>query len=91
MEAVRQTEEDRTNAGGFSWYVWAVVLLPLIYFLSVGPALKLRDTRALPDPLFQTVYTPLEHAERACPALSRSVYWYATTVWRWRPAWTCIY
>jgi hypothetical protein len=90
MEATRQTEEDQANAGGLSWYVCTILFLPLLYLLSVGPALKLRDARSLPDPIFQMVYTPLHYAERACPPLSRSVYWYAATVWRWRP-FGCIY
>ena len=89
MEARPQTEEHCTERSGLSWYVWMIMFVPLVYFLSVGPALKLRDAHVLPKSVYGVIYGPLGYGMRACPALSRSVNWYVYTLWRWRPR--CIY
>ena len=57
-----------------------LVLLPILYFLSIGPALWLTNREMISDSFFKTVYAPLLWARQWKPfgeVLQRYV-------WLWR-------
>jgi hypothetical protein len=79
-----------TNRGSLGRHVWVttwvVVILPLLYFLSVGPALKLKDRGIISESVVLTIYAPLFQCAESSPPFRKIFIWYVCNVWRWRPA-----
>jgi hypothetical protein len=60
-----------------------MVTLPLLYFLSVGPVMRLCELRIVPNAVSRAVYTPLFYSAEACPPLKTCLFWYLHDVWGW--------
>ncbi len=59
------------------WLVGAMLGLPLLYVLSLGPAIYV-----LPVSITKPLYGPLIRFEQRCPPLDRFQTWYMEKVWR---------
>ena len=62
---------------GLYWLTWIILILPVIYVLSLGPAFHV-----LPLSVIGKVYGPLIRFEEHCPPLERFQTWYMEKVWR---------
>jgi hypothetical protein len=71
-----QPDESRGPRGRGFLLLWAIVLLPVIYVLSLGPSIYI-----LPDSVIRLVYGPLIKFEAHCPPLDRFQTWYMEKVW----------
>jgi hypothetical protein len=58
-----------------------VVVLPVLYFLSIGPALWLTNRGIITDSQFKTAYGPLLWAREECKPFGEVLQRY---VWLWR-------
>ena len=54
-----------------------IMLLPVIYVLSLGPAIY-----GLPSSVLRPVYGPLIMFEQQCPPLDRFQTWYMEKIWK---------
>jgi hypothetical protein len=70
-------DESRGPRGRGFLLLSAIVLLPVIYILSLGPAIHI-----LPLSVIRSVYGPLIKFEANCPPLDRFQTWYMEKVWR---------
>jgi hypothetical protein len=59
-----------------------LVLGPVLYFLSIGPAAKLDDKGLLPHEAVQTVYRPISILVKKNDTLRACVWWYLNEVWK---------
>lgn len=62
------------SPSGHSWAGWIGVSLLLLYALSVGPALKLCDSK--PPAALQVCYAPLEYLYRHVSVVEKFYDWY---------------
>jgi hypothetical protein len=63
------------------WLVWSMTVLPLIYLLSTGPVLKLRQAGRISPSVVLTIYAPLDHLTQICPPLDHVLKWYVRDIW----------
>jgi hypothetical protein len=64
---------------------WTLILVPLLYFLSSGPAFKLSNKHILPDKLFGLVYAPLEYLANTSTTFNSLFAWYLIDIWHCTP------
>lgn len=58
-----------------------MVIVPFVYLLSLGPAVKLQAAGILPEKLTIAMYAPLVPLCRT-ETFTRAVLWYLAYVWR---------
>jgi hypothetical protein len=73
---VRTNQETRSKAGAAVAIAAGVFLLPLLYVLSLGPAVFLVDHGWINEGLFRGVYAPLEWVYQKVPAVQPSLDYY---------------
>lgn len=56
--------------------VGMVVLVPLLYILSAGPAIKLMSRGYISESALMSVYFPLEYVSENCAPLGEGIGWY---------------
>jgi hypothetical protein len=80
-------QADTAHAKGIGPGRLACVLasLPLLYFMSAGPALKLTEKNLPLASGVRTLYRPLFFCSYRCPPLAKSLDWYLVKVWHWWP------
>jgi hypothetical protein len=61
----------------WAWLTCVIVVLPIVYVLSLGPAIYV-----LPASVIRPLYGPLINFELHCPALDRFLTWYMEKVWK---------
>jgi hypothetical protein len=61
---------------------WAILLLPVLYVLSIGPAAKLADVGVVSDSIVETVYRPLVLATKHSNTFRKAMFWYLHDLWR---------
>src|SRR5215472_719304 len=66
---------DSKRSVGLGWVLWPVVAL-LLYALSVGPALKLASSGAIPLNPVMSIYSPLFSSGRAFHPAQQCLDWY---------------
>jgi hypothetical protein len=62
--------------------IGVMLLLPVLYTLSMGPAVRLRTYRCLKPETFQVVYAPVIGVARSFPAIGDPLNEY---LWLWYP------
>jgi hypothetical protein len=63
-----KTDSAQPKHGGVAWPLWLLMLFPFVYFLSIGPVLKLsRHTSAYQ--VARNAYNPLFFSAEHCPPL----------------------
>src|SRR5215467_159315 len=84
MDQVHEAEDYSKNSTGYhsSWFLWTAIMLPLIYFLSTGPVVKLRQTGRISPGAVLTIYAPLIQLSQICPPLDNLLKWYVRDVWK---------
>lgn len=56
--------------------VGMLVLVPLLYILSAGPAIKLMSRGYISESALMSVYFPLEYVSENCAPLGEGIGWY---------------
>jgi hypothetical protein len=77
---MREESEDRNRGsmgGPIATVMAALVLLPLLYVLSCGPAVALMTRGYLSEEAFNVVYFPLRLAAQSSSWIGRPLEWYA--------------
>jgi hypothetical protein len=69
-------KEKRTGSGCVVATVVAMLLLPLLYILSSGPALWITVNVRLPATLWNVAYWPLTYARDTVPGFHSRFQWY---------------
>lgn len=55
----------------------SLIVVPLLYVLSVGPAARAAVAGILPESIFEVLYAPLEWLRAVWPAFHDATDWYA--------------
>jgi hypothetical protein len=74
-----ETQTDSRHHGFFGWLLWFPVFL-LVYFLSVGPAVRLTGKGVLPGQAFEVLYSPLIWLCHLSEP-TRKLYWQYVLLW----------
>jgi hypothetical protein len=72
--------EADPQAQEFPWHLGWLLLVPMIYVLSVGPAERFYANRTPPKAVV-TFYSPLKSVSRGCKPVSVFLDWYVYQVW----------
>jgi len=78
-------ETAQAKAISFGRLACLLASLPLVYFLSSGPVLKLTENHLILASSVRTIYRPLFYCSYRCPPLGRTLQWYLVKVWHWYP------
>ena len=78
---MRSMSEDPKKKGGTTGPVVFVVIgllivLPVLYVLSAGPAALLTDKRYISVETLQTIYRPITWAGKRSPTFNSAINWY---------------
>ena len=74
-------DEGRNKVNAPTLFVWALILLPLAYFLSTGPIAKLEQLGWLKSDSVECLYAPLGWVCQFAP-FDRLLIYYLAYVWR---------
>jgi len=69
-------EEREQKSGGVGCFIVALMLLPVLYVLSVGPAAWLADQNPALKDFLEAVYKPLEFVALKWNSAGRFFSWY---------------
>ena len=75
-----ETRSDLRKA--VSWIGALLIVLPIIYILSMGPATKLVDFHVITISAWKTFYSPLAPVCSRCEPFRDFLMWYIFDVWR---------
>lgn len=72
------SDDKGKSGGGLAILLMAVValLLPIVYVLSIGPAVWLLNRGLLPETPLVTIYAPLEWLARSSDWFQAAAEWY---------------
>src|ERR1043166_2400597 len=76
-------EQVRPDRGGSAlWFVWALLLLLVIYPLSIGPAAWAIVKIPASAPPLRVVYRPIAYFTSHYPRCETALRWYLNKVWQ---------
>ena len=76
-EDATHPEISEPKHGGLGLLAFSIFLAPVLYVLSLGPAVRFAKS----NQLVETLYIPLEYCADRCPPLDALCNWYITDVW----------
>ena len=80
--------EPAKGRAGMSWVIWALVLIPLLYVLSIGPAARIYPSLRTRSPqaaqALENLYKPLEILADHWKPFERFIRWYIFDLWKLR-------
>ena len=76
------SERDQRKSSSLTvWLIAAVVMLPIAYVLSLGPAIWLYEHSVPLQPYIAVCYWPIESLAMICEPLGKVLDWYVS-LWR---------
>jgi hypothetical protein len=66
------------------WFVFILVLVPVLYVLGIGPGEKLRRAGWMPEKPYKAIYQPLIDVSKSCKPVDRFLTWYVKDIWHCR-------